>query len=636
MLSIVENLFLLVLSAVLLAKLLNRSFAQTLPLTFVMGSLVIYLFTAVGEKMLTALPIFLVPIGLWWFAAKRKREVISLHGLGPTFWAFLLALVVALFCTGHLQLTIFDDIAHWGLFTRQMCGMDQFPNAAQSASTFSDYPPGIQMLTVLLHLGSREVPDAPGLFTGQLLWYIGLTLPLFENVSWTTKRWKNFVLVLVEAVFLLIFPAFFTKYHQMSLVVEPIMALLLGWALLIAWRRPQPELTDLVSVSGALSLLIISKSTGPLYAFTGIAAVAILWGSPLRAVFKKNASRWRKLIVLGAVAAPFCFWISWQILCRLKGTSSYFSQDVAGGAYSPANLMEFFTGSGQAGPGIRHYLEYFCLSPLNRGMGLSALGLLLVFWGMVWLLRRLFPERRKILVLAAGLLTAVFLLYAVMLCYSYLYLFDPDEAQQLAAYHRYIMPLPTAMVYLGLGALGKFTDRLNTGKRKLTASAVLLAALVLCMNWTAATELVPGLFLQHRQLDAEEAQWAREETELEPVQQAFSEQMRQKDTQVLILTEQPQWNHYCRLYKYYMLPGQTLALNPVEYGAETGMKNAYEQWAGEPESMKMVFCAWDGESVGQAVGLVDADGQPLRANTVYCLRDGQLIWMQDLPAPALS
>lgn len=637
MLSILGNLFLLVLSAVLAAQLFDRSFARMLPLAFTAGSLGIYLLTALGEKELMALPMVLVPVGLLWLAAKRKKQqTISRRGLGPVFWAFLLALVPALFCTGHLQLTIFDDVAHWGLFTRQLCGIDQFPNAAQSASTFSDYPPGIQMLTVLLHLGGKEVPDAPGLFTGQLIWYIGLTLPLLECSRWAKVRWKNLVLVLGEAALLLIFPAFFTKYHQMSLVVEPVMALLLGWALLTAWRSPDPEPVDLVSVSSALSLLIISKSTGPLYAFTGMAAVAILWWKPLKETFAKGAARRGRLLVLGAAAAPVAFWLSWQVLCRLKGTSSYFSQDVAGGAYSPANLLEFFTGSGQAGPVIRHYLEYFCLSPLNRGMGLSALGLLLVFAVMVWLLGRLCPERRKTLWRAAGLLTAVFLVYAVMLCYSYLYLFDPDEAQQLAAYHRYIMPLPTALVYLGLGALSGFTPRLNSRRRRLAAGAVSLAALVLCVNWTAATELVPGLFLQHRQLDAEEAQWAREETELEPVRQAFSGLMRQDETQVLILTEQPQWGHYSRLYKYYMLPGHTLALNPVEYGDGEGMKIAYEQWAAGTPGVKMVYCAWDGESVGQAMGLADGDGQPLRANALYWLQDGQLVWVQDLPAPATA
>lgn len=637
MLSIVGNLFVLVLMAALLVPILKRGFAQTLPLVFTMGSLLLYLFTALGEKELTWLPLLLVLLFLLWQWRKAKPGRPSLRSIQPAFCAFVLALIPALFCTGHLQLTIFDDIAHWGLFTRQLCGMDQFPNAAQSASTFSDYPPGIQMLTVLLHLGAREVPDAPGLFTGQLVWYIGLTLPLMEAVRWTKSRWKNLLLVLGQAAFLLIFPAFFTKYHQMSLVVEPVMALLLGWALLTAWRSPDPDLTDLVCVSGSLSLLIIAKSTGPLYAFTGMAAVAVLWAKPLRGLFAKGASRWARLLVLGAAAAPPAFWLSWKLLCRLKGTSSYFSQDVAGGAYSPANLLEFFTGSGEAGPVIRHYLEYFCLSPLNRGLGLSALGFLLVFGGMVWLLGRLCPERRTLLRRAALLLTAVFLIYAVMLCYSYLYLFDPDEAQQLAAYHRYIMPLPAAMIYWGLGALSAFCPRLNTAKRRWAAGALAAASLAFCVNWVAATELVPGWFLAHRQLDAEEAQWAREETELEPVRRAFDSLLRQRDTGILILTQQPQWGHYSRLYKYYLLPGRTLALNPVEYGEDEALRGRYAQWAGEETGLRMVYCAADGEAVAQSLGLTDEAGEPLRANTVYCMKtDGTLAWFQDLPAPAAS
>lgn len=55
---------------------------------------------------------------------------------------------------------------------------------------------------------------------------------------------------------------------------------------------------------------------------------------------------------------------------------------------------------------------------------------------------------------------------------------------------------------------------------------------------------MPGLFLQHRQLDAEEAQWAKEENELEPVRQAFFDLLRQNETGILILTQQPQWGHY--------------------------------------------------------------------------------------------
>ncbi len=613
-------------------------FAQSMPLVLTGAALLTYLCTAVGQKdaLRWLLPLIGLAAAAWLYRRGKAKKLRKSAGFSPALLAFLLAMVPAFLCTGHLQLTIFDDVAHWGLFTRQISGIDYFPNAAQSASTLADYPPGIQMLTALLHLSDNARAEVSTMFTGQLLWYFGLTLPLLGELRWTKKAWQNLLLVLGGAAFLLVFPAFFTKYHQMSLVVEPVMALLLGWALLTAWRSPQPGLLELASVSCGLSVLAISKSTGPLYAFTGLAAVALLWWEPLKKTFAKGAARWTKWITAAAFAAPPAFWLSWQVLCRLKGTSSYFSQDVAGGAYSLANLVEFFTGQGDAGPVIRHYLEYFCLSPLNRGTGLSALAFLLLFWGMVWALCRLAPQRRKTLLRLSGLLTGVLLAYAVMLCYSYLYLFDPDEAQQLAAYHRYIMPLPTAMIYLGLGALSVYAGRLCTRKRQLAALACTAAAFGLCVNWVAATELVPSLFLSHRQLDAEEAQWAREEAQLEGVFEAIPDQLRQDDASMLILTEDPSWSHYARLYKYDLAPGHTLALNPVEHGGSQEIQARYREWAAQKYAVKTVYCAWNGEVVASAASLVDSEGAPLRANTLYRLEpDGSLtVWMQ-LPAPAV-
>ena len=172
--------------------------------------------------------------------------------------------------SGQIQLTVFDDVAHWGLFTPPDQRHGPVPTAAQSASAFSDYPPGLQMLTAFLHLYTPRVTVAAMVDT-QMLWYMGLTLPLLADFGWQKRWWSNLLLVGGEAAFLLVFPAFYTKYHQMSLVVEPVMTLLLGWALLTAWRSPRPGLWDLAAVSGALSLLAISKSTGILYALSGMA-----------------------------------------------------------------------------------------------------------------------------------------------------------------------------------------------------------------------------------------------------------------------------------------------------------------------------------------------------------------------------
>lgn len=621
---------LLVCLALLATRLAQTSFAQTLPLVLTAVSLVTYLFAGAGEK--EWLPLFLLPAAaaLAFFALRRGGG----RGLRwePSFFAFVLAVGLAAAFSGQIQLTIFDDIAHWGLFTRQISGIDQFPAAAQSASTFSDYPPGLQMLTAFLHLFAPRV-TVRAMITIQIAWYAALALPLLADFGWRRRWWADLLLVAGETAFLLIFPAFYTKYHQMSLVVEPVMTLLLGWALLTAWRSPRPGLWDVAAVSGSLCLLVLSKSTGPLYALTGLAAVLVLWREPLRELLCRGSLAAR-LTAAAAVAAIPAAWASWQVLCLLKGTSSYFTRDVAAGAFGPANLLEFFTGGGQAGEVIPHYLQFFCFESLNRTGGLSALGALALFWLAAAVLMRLEPGRKKALALAGGGMTAVFLAYAVMLCYSYLYLFDADEAAQLAAYHRYIAPLPIAMVYLAAGALAPFAGRLRRPRARALAAVCAGLALVFGVNWTAATELVPGRFLAHRALDPEEANWAREQTAMQPLFDGFVPEMYRADAFTLVLTEGPQWSHDCRLYKFELAPGSTLALNPVEFG--DALADRYAQWAAGGGEDQYLLCSWNGQSVADALALADADGAPVRANCLYALEaDGTLTFIKELAVPAL-
>lgn len=630
MLMFLAMLCLLVLAAALLTYAAGLHFAQSLPLVLTLGALAAYLFTAAGEKewLAAALPVVLAVLAV--LAWRRRKEPKS-PAFGPAFFAFLLAMAVVVAFTGHLQLTIFDDLSHWGLFTRQICAIDQFPNAARSASEFGDYPPAIQMLAALLHLGSRRA-TVQTMFISQLLWYVGLTLPLLADFGWPKRRWAGLLQVGGMTGFLLVFPAFFTKYHQMSLVVEPVMALLLGWALLTAWRSPRPGFWEMAAVSGALSVLVISKSTGPLYALTGMAAVLILWREPLAETIRRGGV-WARLTALGAALAVPAFWASWEVLSRLKGTSSYFTEDLQNGALSAENLRAFLTGQGEARAVSAHFLSFFCFEPLNRATGLSALGCIVLFWALVWLLGRLVPARARALRIAGAVLTGVLLVYAVGLCFSYLYLFDADEAKQLAAYHRYIGPLPIAMVYLTLGALAPFAGRLRTPKRRAAALACAAAVFAVGVNWTAATELVPGWFLEHRQLDPQEANWAREQTELQPVFDSFPEELRSADAATLVVTDGPRWDHDCRLYKFDLTPGQTFALNPVEHG--DAMAEVYAQWAADVRPLRYVYCAWDGEAVAAQAQLTDADGTPLRANCLYRLQaDGSLVLEKELAAPA--
>ena len=121
---------------------------------------------------------------------------------------------------------------------------------------------------------------------------------------------------------------------------------------------------------------------------------------------------------------------------------------------------------------------------------------------------------------------------------------------------------------------------------------------------------------------------------MQPLFDGFVPEMYRADAFTLVLTEGPQWSHDCRLYKFELAPGSTLALNPVEFG--DALADRYAQWAAGGGEDQYLLCSWSGQSVADALALADADGAPVRANCLYALEaDGTLTFIKELAVPAL-
>ena len=592
------------------AVLFRKTFAQALPVTVLAAVLLTYLCTGAGHKSLMLWLMPLAALGLLAGAVWQVRRTgLCCQALAsPALAAALLALAAAFIVSGHMRLINYDDVAHWALYTRQQCGLEGFPSIVQSASAFADYPPGIQMLPVLLQLGGEFSQRV--LYMGQFLWLTALALPLLGGLAWGGRWWKNAAKVLAGGFVLLAFCAWFTKYHICTLAPEPVMALLLGYSLLTAWQSPRPGLFELAAVSMALSVLMISKSTGPMYAAFGYIGALILW-APAAKQLGSRLRRWAA--VLAGAAAPAAFWASWKVICALKHTSSYFTQD-APAAYSAQNLREFF----QFGPRVRqvvgHFLQMLCLEPLNQWrLGLSALGLLAVVWLLAALAGRAWPQRKKTVRGLTAVLTLCFAAYAVMLCFSYLYLFEDWEADELSAFHRYVMPLLLALVYWLAGALLPGLRGLWQGGRKALRGCLLaLAALAVCtLGWNTMHRLTPEGYVA--QLSANQQNWYGEYGRYQAECAAAAAQLDGAGDKVLILMAEPAWAHSARLYKYFFAPAQTVSVNPVEY-AEIG---PLVQKMITDQGYHYIWCAPDGASTAEAWAITDQAGAVLRGGQLY-------------------
>lgn len=591
--------------ALALAAVLERPLERVIPPVLLGASLVVYLCMLAGRKSASVPLLAVLLAGLCLAALLRYHRGHRFDGarrLSPASVGLVLAMAAVWILVQPFTFAVLDDLIHWALNTKQLCGLESFPSVGEQATSYGDYPPGVQMLLVLLQMGRPF--SHPLLFWGQLLWCTGLALPLLEPLRWTKRWWSNLLLALGSGAFLLLLPALFNWYYTVSLVVEPVMALLLGYLLFTAWRaRKGPDGLDVAGVLLAAGMLVLAKSTGALYAALGLAAVLLLWRhwlwSGRRAV--------HLCLAAGLYAVPAAFWLSWQRLCAARGYVSYFSQD-APEAYSLQNLRDFVQGQGLAGQVIPNFCRALAFQPLAKHWGLSALGILAAAWALAVLLGRLAPGKADGLRSVLALLSVGFAVYAASVCYSYVYLFDPEEAEGLSAFSRYIAPLPAALLILVLGA----ALRLFWGRGKRLAWGCAGAVFLLCVNWVSPGQWIPRVY-------ADSAARVLE-TELEPGQvQARAEQLHaalQPGDRVLVITEMMSSDRAAQLFRYEMLP------NPVAYWslAECGSTHAMSQTWNDclrQAGFEAVYCAPDGQATAQSQALIDMTGVPVQAGRLY-------------------
>lgn len=606
-------LILLLAAALALAALFRRDFSEALAPAGLGAALLTYLCTALRHKSL-ALP--LAAAGclalLAWGGARARRGALKPDGgrlFSPAFAALAVALAATWVCIAPQRMAILDDLVHWALNTKQLCYMEAFPTAAEIASEYGDYPPGGQMLAVFLHLG--------GPFSQRLVYWsnylllFALELPLLGRLRWRRGWAANLLQVLGGAALLALFPALYNRYYTISLVVEPLMALLLGYALYTAWKcMERPDLPGMGGVCAALCVLALTKNTGLAYVLFGLLAAAALWWPAL----SKGGWKLRAGCALCG-GLPFVAWYSWKWLCAHNGTVSYFTED-APAAYTLAHVKEFFRGEGLAGQVIPRFAKSLLLQPLNKNIGLSALGVLALVWLAALWLRRAKPGPPRRFYAALGLLTACFAVYSVSVCYSYVYLFDEWEAESLSAFSRYVGPLPAAMLLLTLGPVLKALAGCAK-RRRAAAYACGALALAVCAGplayWTPAGYEAAAKGIDGREYRAAEAQCGAVLAAIEAPETA----------RMVVVTAGLSTDRPNQLRTYFLLPVQTLNWSEAQYGSRE-KAGAVWQNALVEAGYGYVWCAPGSGPTLEAYSMRDAAGRPLEPGALYAVtQDGR-------------
>ena len=414
---------------------------ESLPLALLVWVCAGYLFALTGLLPLMGVTVWgLALAGGGWaayvFCIKRSQPPDLLWQ--GTFLFLLLAALYWWLCRG-CAFSDWDDFSHWGKAIKWMYTTDCLYTAPASTDGFKSYPPATALLQYIVlkagHFGFREdlVLYANALLTASLL-----VLP-FRSVRFARRPFGAFWMFLLLGLLpLLVVPSYFYRAG-----VDGLLGIFTGALLVSSFLPRRSAATPWFETLGVFVLALV-KSSG-----TGLAALTAL--AMLVARLRRGESRFAWLPLASALAAGY----SWSAHLSLMAVDARWKSE---DSFLPALLALLF---GKA-PAYRYeVLRSFSLTIFQQGnyggqhqfpfilLPLAFIGVA----GAAWLTLR--GKRQKAsgsvfpVLPLAGTTLAVTAVFVLCLLHTYLFLFDPTEAGQLASVYRYLDTAALLMLYAG-------------------------------------------------------------------------------------------------------------------------------------------------------------------------------------------
>lgn len=363
-----------------------------------------------------------------YMAVRRKKELSALL-FTPGLIAFFV-FVVLIWHAHHLgrMYTGWDEICHWGLFTKNMYALDQLYNVpASTAIVHPSYPPATSLFNYFALKLDTSYRECNTYYAANIFLY-SLILPVFKHFE---LRKKPLSLLFVFGIAFLL-PFTISSGNLYSIYVDTPLGFFFAYVLFQYFSYRDHRTSDLALLCLSTFVLTLLKPVS-----IGFSLLACLLIAADILLIQKTWSRKQKSLW---IAAPFLSVLvasfSWSIYLKFM--------DVPGGrdlsAINPTSILMFLRRQGEEYQyeTYHNFVNYFCSSPLRYIAFFVLLSLLLIF---------LFskPAYRRRLALILGGLTFVFFVYSFIYLLLYIFTFSPYEATRLASIDRYFSTYYYAM-----------------------------------------------------------------------------------------------------------------------------------------------------------------------------------------------
>lgn len=425
-----------------IASKFDKKLTETLPVGVYAFMLAGYLLGITGHiSHITELLIIWEMLGLAvsaWIIYKEKKDI-SLPFTDPGLAVFAVMLAVIWFVSLHMRVTNFDDFHSWAITPKNIYAIDGVPTGGMASSFYRDYFPVVMYTDYLVFklIGSYS---ESAMFA--VLWWLMLvmTLPFLHR-----ERLENRLRYVCKAAMGLLVPFLMSFQFLHCLGLDIVVTMLFGSILtyLTAYDKDadvEDRRFSYLRLIVSITLLGMLKTTSLIFAAVCIAVYVIKRLKPAR------LRSWIECGIIPAVTLDF--WISWKVFCRIKGNTTYLSDNLSRNMQSGHREWPYYTAST-----IKAFTAKLFTYGLNDGRaGLTAFCMLLVFIIALVIYRHAYGYTiREVLSFATVLCGMIG--YLLVMIYIYLFVFEEWEALSLSSYDRYISTYFGALLYVALFVL---------------------------------------------------------------------------------------------------------------------------------------------------------------------------------------
>ncbi len=389
----------------------------------------------------------------------------------PGIWIFVFLVIFFSICTLHMRVTNWDDLHYWAIFSKNMAYIDGVPTGDMSSSLYRDYFPIVQYLYYPVFRIIGGYRESAMFAVDFFLIYLALLPLLIRREGQSLLSFGTSVLL----VFALPFICSFQMLHCLG--VDIIMTFLFGSGIIWIFDE-RADLFYVLRITILSTALTLTKTTALIFS-------AILIGLFFVKRVSKTKRFWFSFILLSA--SNLLFYFSWKSFCRLKGNTTYLSDNLSSNLDQSGIVFPEYTKET-----IFSFLKSLFTFHLNgSSLGLSAMFMFAVFLAAFILYFRNSKEKLRdgsaLVLLIAGIIG-----YLLVLIYVYLFVFDPWEATSLSSFDRYITTCFGALLY----AAFYFLSRIPLKRCQYLYSCIALILLFTVNYSYIAQTLVPSGFLK--------------------------------------------------------------------------------------------------------------------------------------------